>query len=46
MGSIIKDPSLAARGRQKIEWAKRHMQVLNGIAAAAVGLACMYPSTL
>ena len=30
--SIIRDPSLAPLGRQKIEWASKHMQVLNGIA--------------
>lgn len=30
--SIIRDASLAAQGKQKIEWASRHMQVLNGIA--------------
>ena len=32
MASIIKDVSLAPLGRQKIEWARRHMPVLNGIA--------------
>ncbi len=32
MASIIKDASLAAQGKQKIEWAARHMPVLNGIA--------------
>ena len=32
MASIIKDASLAEQGRQKIEWARRHMQVLSGIA--------------
>ena len=32
MASIIKDISLAEQGKQKIEWAKRHMQVLSGIA--------------
>ena len=33
MDSIIKDHSLAAQGRQKIEWVRRHMPVLNSIAA-------------
>ncbi|NLV59467.1 MAG: adenosylhomocysteinase [Clostridiales bacterium] len=33
MDSIIKDPSLATVGRQKIRWAKQHMKVLEGIAA-------------
>ena len=33
MASIVKDISLAAQGKQKIEWARRHMHVLNGIAA-------------
>lgn len=33
MDSIIKDPSLAPAGEQKIEWVKRHMKVLEGIAA-------------
>ena len=32
MASIIRDASLAPLGRQKIEWASKHMQVLNGIA--------------
>jgi len=32
MASIIKDISLAAQGKQKIEWAKGHMPVLVGIA--------------
>lgn len=32
MPSIIKDASLAPQGAQKIEWAKRHMTVLRGIA--------------
>ena len=32
MNSIIKDASLAPLGRQKIEWARNHMPVLNGIA--------------
>ncbi len=32
MESILRDPSLAPQGRLKIEWAKRHMAVLNGIA--------------
>ena len=32
MASIIKDPSLAVQGAQKIEWAKNHMAVLSGIA--------------
>ena len=32
MNSIIKDASLAPLGRQKIEWARKHMPVLNGIA--------------
>lgn len=32
MASIIKDVSLAPQGAQKIEWARRHMTVLNGIA--------------
>ena len=30
--SIIRDPSLAPLGAQKIEWARRHMGVLNSIA--------------
>lgn len=33
MDSIIRDPSLAPAGEQKIEWVKRHMKVLEGIAA-------------
>ncbi|MBP3646370.1 MAG: adenosylhomocysteinase [Clostridia bacterium] len=32
MTSIIRDASLAPQGRQKIEWARKHMPVLNGIA--------------
>ncbi len=32
MASIIKDAGLAAQGKQKIEWARNHMTVLNGIA--------------
>ena len=32
MASIIKDVALAAQGKQKIQWAKGHMQVLRGIA--------------
>ncbi len=32
MASIIRDPGLASQGKQKIEWARRHMAVLNGIA--------------
>ena len=32
MASIIRDASLAAKGAQKIEWARRHMAVLNSIA--------------
>ncbi len=32
MQSIIKDASLAPQGAQKIEWARRHMHVLSGIA--------------
>ena len=32
MASIIKNAALAEQGKQKIEWAKRHMQVLRGIA--------------
>ena len=32
MASIIKDASLAPSGKQKIEWAAKHMPVLNGIA--------------
>lgn len=32
MASIIKDITLAPLGRQKIEWAKAHMPVLNGMA--------------
>lgn len=32
MASIIKDASLAPQGKQKIEWAAKHMPVLNGIA--------------
>lgn len=32
MESILRDPSLAPLGRQKIEWAKKHMGVLCGIA--------------
>jgi len=32
MSSIIRDASLAPQGRQKIEWARKHMPVLNGIA--------------
>ena len=32
MASIIRDASLAPQGRQKIEWARRHMAVLDGIA--------------
>ena len=31
MASIIKDASLAEQGRQKINWAKEHMQVLRSI---------------
>ena len=30
MASIIRDASLAPQGRQKIEWARRHMAVLDG----------------
>ena len=30
--SVIRDPSLAPQGAQKIEWARRHMDVLRGIA--------------
>jgi len=33
MQSIVRDPALAQQGRQKIEWAKQHMAVLNSIAA-------------
>ena len=33
MASIIRDAALAPQGRQKIEWARRHMAVLDGIAA-------------
>lgn len=29
--SIIKDPSLAARGQGKLEWVKGHMPVMNGL---------------
>ena len=32
MASIIKDIALAPQGKQKIDWAKAHMPVLNGIA--------------
>lgn len=32
MPSVIKDPSLAGAGKQKIEWASQHMPVLNSIA--------------
>lgn len=32
MQSIVRDPSLAPQGRQKIEWAKQHMAVLYSIA--------------
>lgn len=32
MASIIRDATLAKQGMQKIEWASRHMPVLNGIA--------------
>ena len=32
METIIRDPSLAPQGRQKIAWAKQHMAVLQGIA--------------
>jgi len=32
MQSIIRDIALAPQGKQKIEWAKAHMPVLNGIA--------------
>ena len=32
MTSIIKDAALSAQGKQKIEWARRHMRVLHGIA--------------
>ena len=32
MASIIRDASLAPQGRQKIEWARRHMAVLDSIA--------------
>ena len=32
MSSIIRDASPAKQGRQKIEWARKHMPVLNGIA--------------
>lgn len=32
MASIIRDASLAQKGAQKIEWARRHMAVLNSIA--------------
>ncbi len=32
MASIIRDAALAAKGAQKIEWARRHMAVLNSIA--------------
>lgn len=32
MASIIKDAALAPQGRQKIEWARKHMAVLDGIA--------------
>ena len=32
MTSIIRDASLAPQGRQKIDWARKHMPVLNGIA--------------
>ena len=32
MASMIKDAALAAQGKQKIQWAKEHMQVLSGIA--------------
>jgi len=32
MASIIRDITLAPQGKQKIEWAKAHMPVLNGIA--------------
>ena len=33
MDSIIKNASLAPAGEQKIQWVKRHMKVLEGIAA-------------
>lgn len=33
MSSIIRDSKLAPQGAQKIEWARRHMPVLGGIAA-------------
>ena len=32
MESIVRNPALAPQGRQKIEWAKRHMAVLGTIA--------------
>ncbi|HNW86310.1 MAG TPA: adenosylhomocysteinase [Candidatus Limiplasma sp.] len=32
MESIVRDPSLAPQGRQKIDWAKQHMAVLRSIA--------------
>ena len=32
MASIIRDAALAPQGRQKIEWARRHMAVLSSIA--------------
>ncbi len=32
MASILADPSLAPEGARKIEWARRHMPVLGGIA--------------
>lgn len=32
MQSIVRDPSLAPQGRQKINWARSHMAVLNRIA--------------
>ena len=32
MQSIIKDPTLAPIGEQKIQWARQHMRVLRGIA--------------
>ncbi len=32
MNSIIKDASLAPQGKLKIQWAKKHMKVLEGIA--------------
>ena len=29
--SIVRDPSLAPRGRMKMDWARAHMPVLNRI---------------